>query len=71
MHICVAQQGMTALMKAVYNGNMEAVRVLLAAGADINHQNAVAADLHVICLIFLLLHPTYNMCYADDICIYV
>ena len=44
MHLCVTQQGMTALMKAVYNCHIETVRVLLAAGADIDLQDKVSAD---------------------------
>ena len=58
-YIYVTQDGMTALMSAAYYGRMNIVRVLLAAGADIDLQNKVSADLHAICLIFLHLHPTY------------
>ena len=44
MHICVTQEGRTALMEAACRGHMEVVRVLLAAGADINRQDKVSAN---------------------------
>ena len=40
----MTQQGMTALMSAIYHGHIETVRVLLAAGADINLQDKVSAE---------------------------
>ena len=44
MHICVTQDGWTALIRAAFNGRAEIVRVLLAAGADTNLQSKVSAD---------------------------
>ena len=44
MHICVTQDGRTALIWTADNGNTEMVRALLAAGADTNLQNEVSAD---------------------------
>ena len=40
----MAQYEKTALMKAIDSDHMETVRVLLAAGADINHMNKVRAN---------------------------
>ena len=48
MHICVTQDGMTALVRAARYGHMETVSVLLAAGADINLQDKVSASIDMI-----------------------
>ena len=40
--VCMTQGGMTALMEAACRGHMETVRILLAAGADIDLQDKVS-----------------------------
>ena len=42
VYVFVTQRGMTALMHAVCNDHMESVKVLLAAGADVTHQDKVS-----------------------------
>ena len=42
------QDGWTALMMTAWNGGIETVRFLLAAGADIDLQDRVSADSHAI-----------------------
>ena len=44
LYIIYVQEGTVALMSAAYYGHMKIVRVLLAAGADINIQDKVSAD---------------------------
>ena len=65
MHICVTQEGKTALMWAAYYGRVEIVMGLLAAGVDINCQDVVSVDLHVIWLMLSALTPYISITYVS------
>ena len=61
---------MVAVVWAAYYGRVEIVRFLLAAGVDINCQDVVSADLHVIWLMLSAFTP-YYICYLLHMCLLI